>query len=152
MYGRKNKTKGVRKVLTAKQEKYVQNLVKGMSQREAYKDAYDVNKMSDNAVDREASLLLKNPKVTKRYKELVDKIAKPTIMTAQERLEFLTGVIKETEKEHKIHVTDDGSVAYDTPADLSTKLKAIDLMNKMQGEYITKIEGEMKVTKLEDLI
>ena len=119
-------------MLTAKQEKFIQNIVKGMNQREAYKDAYDAEGMSDNAIDREACLLMKNPKVAQRHKELVDAIAKPTIMTAQERLEYLTGIIRDTEREQ-------GEV----PADLNTKIRAIDIMNKMQGEYVQKIEADV---------
>ena len=71
-----------------KQEKFIQNIAKGLNQREAYKDAYNASGMSDNAIDREASLLMKNPKLTQRLRELADKMAKPTIMTAQERLEL----------------------------------------------------------------
>ena len=139
-------------MLTAKQEKYIQNIVKGMSQREAYKDAYDTKRMSDNAIDREASLLMRNPKIAQRHKELVDAIAKPTIMTAQERLEYLSGVVRGTEFEKITVVVEGEPVEVDAPASIKNKLSAIDLMNKMQGEYTTKIEGELKVAKLEDLI
>lgn len=139
-------------MLTAKQEKFIQNIVKGMSQREAYKDAYDTKRMSDNAIDREASLLMKNPKIAQRHKELVDAIAKPTIMTAQERLEYLSGVIRGTECEKITVVVEGEPVEVDAPASIKNRLSAIDLMNKMQGEYTTKIEGELKVAKLEDLI
>lgn len=138
-------------MLTAKQENFIQNIVKGMSQREAYKNSYNAEGMSDNAIDREASLLIKNPKVAQRHKELVDAIAKPTIMTAQERLEYLTAIVKDIEKENRSVVTEDGILNYKECADISTKLKAIDLMNKMQGEYVTKIEGNVSV-KLEDLL
>lgn len=138
-------------MLTAKQEKFIQNIVKGMSQREAYKDAYNADGMSDNAIDREASLLAKNPKVAQRHKELVDAIAKPTIMTAQERLEYLTAIVKDVEKENRSVVVEGSIMNYKECADISTKLKAIDLMNKMQGEYVTKVEGNVSV-KLEDLI
>lgn len=55
-------------------------------------------------------------------------------MTAQERLEWLTSIIMSDEE---------------TTAD---KLKASDQMNKMQGEYTTKIEGELRTKKLEDLL
>lgn len=36
--------------------------------------------------------------------------------------------------------------------DTADKLKAIDILNKMSGEYVTKVEGNLNVTKLEDLI
>ena len=118
-------------MLTAKQEKFIQNIVKGMSQREAYKDAYNADGMSDNAIDREASLLAKNPKVAQRHKELVDAIAKPTIMTAQERLEYLTAIVKDVEKENRSVVVEGSIMNYKECADISTKLKAIDLKLRM---------------------
>ena len=113
-------------MLTAKQEKFVHNLVKGMTQIEAYKDAYSAKNMSDNAISREASLLLKNPKIAQRFKELGSKTESKTIMNAQERLEWLTDIIKSEEES-----TND-------------KLRAVDIMNKMQGEYIQKIEADVK--------
>jgi phage terminase small subunit len=140
----KTMKKGVSRMLTAKQEKFVQNIVNGMSQIDAYKDAYSAGQMSDNAISREASLLMKNPKVAQRHKELGDKTASKAIMTAQERLEYLTGVIKETNKEKRAVAIDGKIEVVEAPADLNTKLKAIDLMNKMQGEYVQKIEADVK--------
>ena len=130
-------------MLTKKQEMFVQNIINGMSQREAYKNAYSVKTMSDNAIDREASLLMKNTKVAQRFAELRDELVKPTILSAQERLEYLTRVIKGEERE-KVHKIFDGEdYAYDEEADISTKLKAIDLMNKMSGEYVQKIDANV---------
>lgn len=57
-------------MLTQKQEKYVQGLIAGMSQREAYRAAYDAQSMKDETVDVKASLLLKQDKVRERYEEL----------------------------------------------------------------------------------
>lgn len=136
-------------MLTTKQEKFIQNIFNGMSQREAYKGAYNAKGMSDNAIDREACLLLKNPKIAQRHKELVDMAATDSIMTAQERLEYLTNLIKGNEKEQ---VMTQAGILVDVPADFNAKLKAIDIMNKMQGEYVTKVEGNIGVTKLEDLL
>jgi len=58
--------------LTDKQERFVQELIKGKSQREAYKTAYNAEKMSDSAIDVNASKLLKNTKVALRLNELRD--------------------------------------------------------------------------------
>lgn len=139
-------------MLTAKQEKFVQNIVKGMSQIDAYKDAYDTKRMSDNAISVEASRLMQNPKITLRQKELVDAVAKPAIMTAQERLEFLTRVIKGEEKEKVMNIVNGEEVVTEIPSLLKTKLNAVDIMNKMQGEYVTKIDADVSVKKLEDLL
>jgi phage terminase small subunit len=113
-------------MLTAKQEAFVQNIIQGMSQADAYRSAYDTKRMSDNAIYREASLLMSNPKVAQRLAEISAKIDEPKIMSAKKRLEWLTERIE------------DGEV------DINAKLKAIDIMNKMQGEYIQKVEAEVK--------
>lgn len=144
--------------LTPKQERFVQNVFKGMSQREAYKDAYNTKRMSDNAIDREACVMMKSPKISQRYQQLVDKLEKKTIMTAEERMEWLskviTGDIKEVEvfKETNLETGKDEMIQKEIPSQLSTKLKALDTLNKMTGEYTTKVEGDLNVTKLEDLL
>lgn len=147
--------KVVRKMLTKRQEQFVQNIVKGMSQRQAYKNAYTCKKMSDNAIDREASVLMKHPKVSQRLKELGEKIMKDaeegTIMTAQERMEYLTAIVMETEMETEVVVSQGIPQRIQKPADFNAKLKAIDIMNKMSGEYVTKVEGSLSY-KLEDLL
>lgn len=61
-------------MLTNKQERFVQELVKGKSQREAYKIAYDAENMADKTVDEKACRLIKQDKVKARYDELM----KPT--------------------------------------------------------------------------
>ena len=113
-------------MLTAKQEAFVQNIIQGMSQADAYRSAYSTKNMSDNAIYREASILLDNPKVAQRLKELRDELATPAIMSAQKRLEWLTGVINS-----KNESTGD-------------KLRAVDIMNKMQGEYVQKVEAKVE--------
>lgn len=63
--------------LTDKQERFVQELLKGKTQREAYRIAYPKSlKWKDSAVDETASKLLKNPKVFPRYEELKQRLIK----------------------------------------------------------------------------
>ena len=139
-------------MLTAKQEKFVRNVINGMSQREAYKNSYNAENMTDKTIDEEACRLFNDSKISARYKELQDQLTKSTIMTAQERLEFLTEVIRGIQKESMLQVVNGEEEEILVPTSLKNKLSAVDLMNKMQGEYITKIEGDLKVSKLEDLI
>ena len=138
-------------MLTPKQEKFVRNLIKGMSQREAYKNSYDAENMSDKVIDNEASKLFNSHEISVRYKELQDRLDNATIMTAQERLEYLTEVIMGLQGEKIIQMVDGEAVEVEMPTSLKNKLSAIDLMNKMQGEYVTKVEGNVSV-KLEDLL
>lgn len=57
-------------MLTQKQEKYVQGRIAGMSQREAYRAAYDAQGMKDETVDVKAHLVEKKDKVRVRLAEL----------------------------------------------------------------------------------
>jgi hypothetical protein len=60
----------VKDKLTGKQSKFVQGILKGLSQSDAYRAAYDCANMADNSIWREASVLMTNPKVAQRLKTL----------------------------------------------------------------------------------
>ena len=126
--------------LTPKQERFIQNIVSGMSQRQAYKDSYNAENMTDESIDTEACLLFNNPKVAQRYRELMDKLEDEAIMSARERMIWLSNVVK-----GKVKHTSYGSdgEAYENEAYISDKLKAVDTLNKMSGEYITKIDADV---------
>lgn len=96
--------------LTAKQEKFLAGIMAGLSQREAYKQAYNCKKMSDSSIDTEANAMLngtgkyaRNPKVARRYKELSEKVIQEaeagTIATAIEVRQYLTKVMRRELKE-----------------------------------------------------
>ena len=121
--------------LTPKQERFIQNIVSGMSQRQAYKESYNAENMTDESIDVEACKLFNDTKVSKRYKELMKELQDKAIMTAQERMIWLTDVVKDKQ-------LDTDSEGF-KPADLTTKMKAIDILNKMSGEYITKVEADV---------
>ena len=123
-----------------------------MSQADAYRNAYPKQKSSDKTVWECASKLLKNPKVNTRLKELREQLVKPTIMTAQERLEFLSKVISGEKGELVTEIVDGKPTEIEIPASMKNRLNAIDIMNKMQGEYTTKISGDINISKLEDLL
>lgn len=136
----------------ARYEKFAQELALGTTQRKAYRVAFPNSlKWKDETVDSKASALAKDDKVLARLKELQEETAKATILTAQERLEFLSGIVTDLNKEKIVVETEEGEKIFEKPANLVEKMKAIDLMNKMQGEYVTKVEGSIGV-KLEDLL
>lgn len=113
-------------MLTKNQEQFAQNIINGMSQADAYRSAYPTQRGSDKTIWANASRLMKNSKVIARVEELRDKSAGPAIMSAQRRLEWLTETITSEE------------------VSVSDKLRAIDIMNKMQGEYVQKVEADVK--------
>lgn len=114
-------------MLTPKQEQFCKNVVyEGMTYTAAYKDAYNTSGMTDKTVNERASRLKDECKISARIKELRAEIDSPKIMTVHKRAEKLTSLAE----------SDDPNVA----------MKAIDLLNKMTGEYIQKVSAEVDTT------
>lgn len=119
----------------ARHEKFVQCLIAGMSQRQAYREAFKRSiRWKDETVDSNASRLLKTSKVLTRYKELQEEAQDAAIMTRKERMVVLSDIAQNAEKE----------------ADM---IKAIDTLNKMDGDYTSKVElsGEVKTNPFAEL-
>ena len=112
-------------MLTAKQEKFVRNLIEGMTQREAYKNSYDASNMTDKTIDEESCRLFNDCKINARYRELQDEVAKASILTATQRAVILSNIATNEEE------------------DTTSKIRAIDTLNKMSGEYVQKIDANV---------
>ena len=111
-------------MLTDKQERFAQCIaLEGMNQSDAYRMAYNVENMTDKSIWEKASEVASNVKVQSRIKELKDKVVSPKIMSAKERKEWLSAKVK------------------DDAEKTENKLKALDILNKMDGEYVQKIEA-----------
>ena len=114
-------------MLTPKQEQFAKAIaLDGMSYSDAYRSAYDTSRMTDKTVNEKASLLKDNDKIRARVKELRDEVDSPKIISAQKRKEWLTEVINNPE------------------VDINARLRASDQLNKMEGEYVQKVETELK--------
>lgn len=136
-------------MLTVKQEKFVQNLIKGMSQREAYKNSFNASKMKDNVIDNKASELFKKDEIRVRYEELVKQLEDESIMSAKERMKWLSKVVTGDIKEKKYIYIDGKKNVEDLDTDITTKIKAIDTLNKMDNSYSQTINvHNPKATKL----
>lgn len=118
--------------LTDKQENFVQGLIKGMSQREAYKNAYNCKNMKDETIDKRASELFKNGAVRGRYDELHNKVIakgeREGLMTATELLRLLNELIVRNLKK-----------------DDKTALDGIKTLGKNLNTFTEKIEHSGKI-------
>jgi hypothetical protein len=104
-------------------EKFAQGIASGLSQRKAYRAAFpNSERWKDTTVDVKASNLAKDNKVLVRVQELAELASSKAVMNAKERKEWLTQIIKSTEEETK------------------DKLKACDILNRMDGEYLDKLQ------------
>ena len=69
--------------LTIKQEIFVQRLIEGYSQREAYKFAYEADNMKNETIDNKASKLFANSEIRARYEELKNELKKQMFYTVK---------------------------------------------------------------------
>ena len=118
-------------MLTPKREAYVQNLIKGMSQREAYKAAFDASRMKDSTIDTKASELLANGKVRVRYEELQAEVVKASqaaaVASATEVLEELTNIALGKKRYPAVDMFGN---EYDNPVTMPNRVKALELLAK----------------------
>lgn len=118
----------------SKHEAFVQALYAGKSQRAAYREAFpNADKWKDKTVDNRAYELAKTGEIMGRLKELKDASASPLILDRQGRMLILTGIAMNEQLFPK------------------PRMQAIDILNKMTGEYIEKRQIEAIVnTPIED--
>ena len=117
--------------LTAKEEKYVQGLVTGLSQRKAYREAYPNSiDWKDRTVDSRASELFKKSNVLGRYNELMEEHKNKALWTREEAINELKWLYKQAIK--SIEEQDEGYVRQGTSSAL---LGAIQELNKLEDLY-----------------
>ena len=119
-------------MLTAKQEKFCQNIVKGMSQSDAYREAYNTGKGKDKTVWENASRLMNDSKVTARIEELKQKTTAEIKYTVEDSFRKLSEIQDLALKNKK----------------LTDAIKAEELKGKLKGLYVEKkeISGGLDLT------
>lgn len=114
------------KELNNKQKIFCREYVKnGNNATQAYMKAYPDS--SEKSAKDNASRLIAKDSIQNYIQELQGKMEDKEIMSAKERMKWLTNLIdgKET---------------------TSDKLKAIEILNKMSGEYVTKVEADVSAS------
>ncbi len=85
--------------LTPKQEKFVQALIAGKSQREAYKEAYNATRMKDATIDSKAYLLFNKDYIRARYNELLEEHKNKALYTREEAVNDLIWIKEEAKQD-----------------------------------------------------
>ena len=89
--------------LTAKEEKFVNLLAQGVSQRQAYIQVYDTSRIKQGTIDVYASRIFRKPKVFNRYQELLvelrEREKEKTGWTREESIRTLRFVIDTNKKD-----------------------------------------------------
>ena len=112
--------------LNAKQEKFLNNLVETGNQTQSYKNAYGIE--NDNSAAACSSKMLKLAKIKKAYEEKLEELSAIQVLNIEQRKQVLVNEI----------MKDDNKAA--------DKVKALDILNKMDGVYIEKIEADHNIS------
>ena len=108
----------------ARHEAFVQYIIAGKSQRQAYLAAFPAAKRcKPETIDNKAHVLFKSDEIKARYNALQAAAASDAVMSRQERMETLSEFARSEDAFPK------------------ARMQAIDLLNKMDGSYIQKIEA-----------
>ena len=130
--------------LTPKQELFVQGIISGLSQRQAYRQAYRAEKMTDKTVDETANKLLRNPKVTTRYRELLKQFSNMSLWSREQAFNEYEWL----KNKARASIENDGV----RQANSNAFLSALDGMNNMAWKDFEltdeKIRQEIELLKL----
>lgn len=122
--------------LTPKQEKFCQCIVSGMSGKDSYMTAYDT-KCSDQVAYNEASKLMLREDIQKKIQDM----RKPLETAAQ--LDALS-----ESREIKIKLWE---IINNKTANDSDRIRAMDILNKMNNTYLDRQRIEKDETPINDL-
>lgn len=144
--------------MTAKQEKYVQGLVAGLSQRQAYKQAYNTERMKDTTIDNNAYKLMQKNEISTRYNELIDEHKAKALWTREEAVSTLKWLVERSIS--SIDEQDEGYVRQGTSNALVAAIKELnelELLYPLKAKQVQKLDAEIskddtQENKLESLL
>lgn len=107
-------------------EKYAQNVARGMTLSDAYRDAFPRSKKwTKNTLYVHASQLKNDPLVAARIDEIRSEYLASAVMDRNERLIALSEIARDKEAWPK------------------QRMQAIDLLNKMDAVYVHKVDAQV---------
>ncbi len=104
----KAKGNGKRRKLTAKQERFLAEMIRGATQADAYRTAYNAKGMKPSAIYTEAGRVMANPEVSRRLHAAQDSIERSSASQALSRRRF---VLEGLEREATEAASDSARVA-----------------------------------------
>lgn len=127
--------------LTPKQEKYVQGLVAGLSQRQAYIGAYSTNNMKDATIDNNAYKLMQKSEILTRYNDLINEYKQQSIWTRERATEELFWLLEKAKQD----LGEEGFRQANSTALLNAikELNEIALVYPLKAKQVEKLESDM---------
>lgn len=112
--------------LTLKRQKFARGLSEGLSQRDAYKRAFNAENMAPESIDTEASLLANDPEVSQRVEELLEEASAESDLSPGEVLEGLRALASKATTEQSY----------------TAAIRAMELLGKAQGLFVDRVQNE----------
>jgi phage terminase small subunit len=131
--------------LTPMQEKFCQLYAATGNATQSFKDAGYAWKSENGARVAASNLVNKNSNIQERLRELSDKAEEEAIADIKEMQSILTQIIREELSEEVLMSEGDGEgmshiVSKRKKAALKDRLKALELLGKMKGAFIDKVQ------------
>jgi phage terminase small subunit len=92
----------VKNKLTAKQEKFCNEIASGKNQSDAYRESFDIKRMTSKSLNEKASVLANMVKIRSRIAELRKPVVEKTQMTLESHLDDLAKLRNLAVKEKQI--------------------------------------------------
>ena len=118
------------KKLSEKQQKFCRNIaILGMSQIDAYVDAYNVKSVTKAMHTNAYKLGTRNTQIVQRIQELREKIVEqPLIASKSERMQLLTEIMRKPEERSR------------------DRLHSIEILSRIDGDFVTTSVSEQNIT------
>ena len=128
---------GNEKRITAKMQAFVSNIAQGMSPKDSYRKAYDCSRSAESTIISSANELLKDPRITQLLESVWETVKENIVNDA---IATKRHVMSELFK----HAQND-------EAQLSNRLKSLELMGRAVGMFTDKVETKVEEISTEQL-
>jgi hypothetical protein len=125
-------SKGKEKRITPKMQAFVSNIAQGLSPKDAYRKAYDCSNSAESTVISSANTLLRDSRINVLLQSVWDNVKENIVNDQVLARRYVMGeLFKHADNEE---------------AQLSNRLKSLELMGKAVGMFVDKVE-----TKIEEI-
>ncbi len=114
--------------LTPKQEKFAQNVAKGMTFSDAYRNSYDASKMVDETVHKRASEIVQKGEIKGRIDQLKEQLSERQLWSREDSIKKLIDVMSDAR-----------------PNDIIAAIKELNNMQGFNAPKKMQIEADMSL-------
>ena len=129
--------KGKEKRITGKMQAFVSNIAHGLSPKDAYRKAYDCSRSAESTIISSANTLLKDSRITQLLESVWETVKENIVNDAiATKRHVMSELFKHAQNEE---------------AQLSNRLKSLELMGRAVGMFTDKVETKVEEISTEQL-